>query len=62
MPTTDGSYWRKRAAEARVMADTFTNAIVKRSMLGIAERYDFLAQSAGIELSRAAAEVTKTEV
>jgi hypothetical protein len=63
MPTTsNGPYWRQRAAEVRNMADTFTDATVKRTMLGIAERYDLLAHSGGVELSAAAAEVTKTEV
>jgi hypothetical protein len=61
MPTiANGPYWRKRAEEARTLADTFTDATVKRTMLGIAERYDFLAHSGGAELSKAA-EATKTE-
>jgi hypothetical protein len=50
----DGSYWRKRAAEARIMADTFTDATVKRAMLSIAERYEFLAHSAERLLSERA--------
>jgi hypothetical protein len=48
----DGWYWHKCAEEARIMAETFTSAEAKQAMLGIAERYDFLAESAERQLAR----------
>ena len=42
----DVVYWRQRAEEARVMADTFSDGDAKKAMLGIAQTYDFLADNA----------------
>jgi hypothetical protein len=39
-------HWRKRAEEARVIADSMENAEARASMLMIAADYDKLAKSA----------------
>jgi hypothetical protein len=42
----DRRYWHKCAQEARILAETFSNPATKRIMLGIADHYDVLAESA----------------
>jgi hypothetical protein len=47
----DPDYWRKRAEEARTIAERMTNAHTKALMLGVAESYEkiakWVAESAG---------------
>jgi len=40
---SDPGYWRRRAEEARTLADKLTDAQAKRKMLTIAEDYETLA-------------------
>jgi hypothetical protein len=42
----DGTHWRERAKEARMMADACDNPDEKQMMLTIARSYDTLAESA----------------
>jgi hypothetical protein len=45
----DAEYWRKRAEEARTIAERMTNAHTKSLMLGVAESYEKIAEwAAGI--------------
>ena len=43
---SDPQHWRRRAEEARTLADELTDAEAKRKMLKIAEDYEMLATSA----------------
>jgi hypothetical protein len=43
---SDPQHWRRRAAEARTLADELTDPEAKRKMLKIAEDYEALATSA----------------
>ena len=43
----DPEYWRKRAEEARTIAERMTDAHTKSLMLGVAESYEKIAKWAG---------------
>jgi hypothetical protein len=40
----DPEYWRKRAEEARTIAERMTNAHTKSLMLSVAESYEMIAK------------------
>jgi hypothetical protein len=42
----DPEHWRQRAAEARKLANDMTDAVAKRAMLEVAEKYDRVAERA----------------
>jgi hypothetical protein len=42
----DPEHWRRRAAEARALANTLGDPDAKKTMLGIADGYDRLAKRA----------------
>jgi hypothetical protein len=44
-PVENSDYWRKRAEEARTMAERMLDAYTKVLMLGIAESYERIAVS-----------------
>jgi hypothetical protein len=41
---SDPAHWRRRAAEARQMADQFQDAAAKRTLMDIATAYDEVAK------------------
>ena len=43
-PPHDAEYWRKRAEEARTLAERMTSAEIKAAMLDVAESYDRVAR------------------
>ena len=43
LPVENSDYWRKRAEEARTMAERMLDAYTKVLMLGIAESYERIA-------------------
>jgi CRISPR/Cas system-associated protein Csm6 len=43
---TDPEHWRKRAEEARTLADKMNDPVSKEMMLGIAKDYERLAERA----------------
>jgi len=43
-PPHDAEYWRKRAEEARTVAERMTSAEIKAAMLDVAESYDRVAR------------------
>jgi hypothetical protein len=43
----DPGHWRKRATEARALAEQMTDAVGKKAMIEIAEKYDRLALTSG---------------
>jgi hypothetical protein len=43
-------YWRERAAEARTMAENFTDEKARKQIIEVAERYDRLAKMAEIQI------------
>ena len=45
-PVTDEGFWRKRADEARGVAQSLTHPIAKREMLLVAEHFERLAKRA----------------
>jgi hypothetical protein len=49
---SDPQHWRRRAEEARTLADELTDAELKRKMLKIAEGYETLAIRAEQRLRR----------
>jgi hypothetical protein len=51
MPTKFGTpvYWRKRAEEARALAEDMNDAGAKRAMLIVAENYEKIARQAEAE-------------
>jgi hypothetical protein len=44
--SNDPQHWRKRAAEARAMADQIVDPVAKRAMLEIAKGYERIAERA----------------
>jgi hypothetical protein len=44
-PVENSDHWRKRAEEARTLAERMLDAYTKVLMLGIAESYERIAQS-----------------
>ena len=48
----DPKHWRARAAEARAMAEQFTDPESQRLMLWIADEYEILAERADADLDK----------
>jgi hypothetical protein len=46
--SNDPQHWRKRAAEARAMADQIADPVAKRAMLETAKGYERLAERAAL--------------
>ena len=42
----DPEHWRKRAKEARALAEKMTDAVSKKAMMEVAEKYDEVAARA----------------
>jgi hypothetical protein len=48
----DPEHWRKRAKEARALAEKMTNAVSKKAMMEVAEKYDEVAARAVERLAK----------
>jgi hypothetical protein len=48
----DPEHWRKRAKEARALAEKMTDAVSKKAMMEVAEKYDEVAARAVERLAK----------
>ena len=48
----DAEHWRKRAKEARALAEKMTNAVNKKAMMEVAVKYDEVAARAAQRLAQ----------
>jgi predicted Rossmann-fold nucleotide-binding protein len=48
----DTEHWRKRAKEARALAEKMTDAVSKKAMMNVADKYDEVAARAVERLAK----------